>query len=369
MERQNTSNTTGTQLAAPITAVTTNAIKSAVVESYVPKFFVTSAIEIHQNKLVDYIKKEGLDVPSDIMHYVCTSILKGSFNLYSTELHTIYTPGRFSWLKNLPKLFLELWRTVIGLKTRIEAQEMYNKQFGKIRKKYTDYETNHEAHLKKIQLSIDNINKVKPILKDYILQKLSQSLNEMGIESKVSDYPMDHLDYRNFPIKKEYDIITARKLTMEENVCYIEEWLAAHPIMMIINFLKATEIRSKLKKLQLEEELTTAKIKADLTQMEAFEVVLDNIANIFKDTMDVFVPLMEKIISDIKTKYNSQYDAIPDEVLLTMQSVSKILKDLTEKKILKESFSLADIEEVKKYSNNLSIRYDKLKNTILKMAS
>ena len=331
-------------------AVSAATIASALSVSYIPRVFS------------DAIADGGSDFAKKVASGMLMPFSVAELNIEFLPLEPQRTKGFWAYIGNL------IYK-LSGRKEMDEAKSAYNEFVFQLKAAYAAYEREHEALLSQIQTSIDTINKVKPLLKDYILSKLSVKLNEMGIASSVSDYPMEHLDYRNFPLKDEYDIISAHKLSIEKTASDLMDTLGALPYLWFLNYAKAHQLKEQVKTLRLEERLTSQKMKADLKQMKTLAAALDNIACIFKDTKEVFVPLMEAVIDEIENTYDRQYDALPDELVAILQTSSKILKGLTEKKILQPRITVADIKQVKRSSNALSEQYNELKQTVLKMAS
>jgi hypothetical protein len=259
-----------------------------------------------------------------------------------------------------------------------ECVRNYNNFITKIEKGINNYETNHEKKLKDIQDSIDRINKVKPILKDYILKKLSMKLVQMGISSKVSDYPMEHIDYRKFNLKEEYNLIKQEKLELKKQEIKIdnsaeyayEYYRSSGVIEAIINMAtrKLSEVvvtegfdrfwayieKRKLNKLEQKQKLINEKINADLQKLEDLNKALEQIVNIFSETSETYVPFLENKIEEINRLYMNDYKKIPSEILQQLHSSSKILKEITEKRIIPEGFTLVQADDVIKYKNTLS---------------
>ena len=50
-------------------------------------------------------------------------------------------------------------------------------------------------------------------MKDYLLQKLFKKLQEMGIESSFSDFNVEHIDLRDFPINENYNLVQCENLS------------------------------------------------------------------------------------------------------------------------------------------------------------
>ena len=126
---------------------------------------------------------------------------KGLLNYYSFDLHSKYQNYN-KLLSDILNRISDTFSALIGFKKKEIAQKAYNARIASLKEVHDIYITEHESLLKSIQKNIDEINKVKPILKDYILTKLSKKLNSMGITSTISDYPMETIDLRAFLLKK-----------------------------------------------------------------------------------------------------------------------------------------------------------------------
>lgn len=346
---------------------------SLIANSYVPLFFVPNK-KIEEKKDISILDKacelynieistKAQELILEIQDYAS----KGLLTYYSFDSHSNYK-NYSKWLSDMFSKLGDIFSALTGYKKKEKAQKAYNSLLSSLKEIFDIYTTEHETLLKAIQKNIDEINKVKPILKDYILTKLSEKLNSMGIKSSISDYPMESIDFRAFTLKSEYDIISQNKLKIEKSASDLFDYIIPLPYLAIRNFKKAKELNEKMVKLRHEKKLITQKIEADLIRLEKFNLALENIARIFKEIKETFVPFLEKTINDIGQKFNNDYNHIPGEVLLALKTSSKILKEITEKKILKENFSVVNVTNVVNYSNKMSMKYNELKVNISNVA-
>ena len=355
------------------TAVSTVSSVASIATSYIPIYFVQNK-KVEEKKDLSIISKaaelydiELLPKSKELIQIIQDYYSKGLLNYYSFDLHSKYQNYN-KLLSDILNRISDTFSALIGFKKKEIAQKAYNARIASLKEVHDIYITEHESLLKSIQKNIDEINKVKPILKDYILTKLSKKLNSMGITSTISDYPMESIDFRTFLLKKEYDVINEKKLKIEEGAIELLDCIIPLPYLAFRNFKKAKELNDKIVNLKREEKLITEKIQSDLIRLEKLNMALNNIAQIFKTIKETFVPFLENRIIEIDQKYNNDYDQIPDNVLLALKSSSKILKEITEKKILKENFSEVHVKYVVNYSNKVTEKYSDLKETISKVA-
>lgn len=344
-----------------ISGATATAIADTIATSYIPKFFVSEAIEVNKNQLAKYIETEKIDISEDVKEFLTRSLLEKECLLYSMSLHSKYNNRFFEWFDNVTKWIWSFITSILGIDKRKSAQKAYNNMVETLNKLFSDYKSEHESLLQGIQKSIDKINKKKPIIKDYILKKLSIKMKEMGMDSKLSDYPMEHIDLRQFPLKDEYNIIEQEKIKLEKETETILDYI---PTLSFLNYMKATKLLNKTNELTRKREFVRAKIQSDLKKLEQINAALDNIAKIFKEVDKIYIPLIERIIKDIESKWHNCYDNIPDAEIGFLYASSKILKGITEKRILKEGFGMKDAEPIVKYSNKLSRDFCELKDTL-----
>ena len=346
---------------------------SKIATSYVPLFFVTNK-RIEEKKDISLLDKAcelyNIEISPKTQEFILAIqdyASKGLLTYYSFDLHSKYK-NYSKWLSDMFSRLGDTFSALTGYKKKEKAQKAYNSLLTSMKEIYDIYTTEHETLLKAIQKNIDEINKVKPILKGCILTKLSEKMNSIGIKSTISDYPMESIDFRAFTLKSEYDIISQKKLKIEESASDLFDYIIPLPYLAIRNFKKAKELNEKMVNLNKEKKLITNKIEADLIRLEKLNLALENIARIYKEIKETFVPFLEEAINDIGQKYNNDYNQIPGDVLLALKTSSKVLKEIADKKILKENFSVVNVEHVVKYSNKMSMKYNKLKESILKVA-
>lgn len=239
----------------------------------------------------------------------------------------------------------------------------YNKLYSKIKIEFNNYEIEHEKELDEIQVYIDEINKVKPVLK-YILEKESKKLREMGVDSNVSDYPEESIDNRNFNLKEEYNLICQENLSLKEPISQDDDdiyndyviyqennWgkvllLFKYAVKKIGIYIMVRNLEKKINKLQEKQRMINEHMSADLTQLKRLKDSLKNISQIYRKIKDVLAEQMEKKISEIEDCYNNIFSEIPSNILQMMHSSSIIMKEISEKRIIPKGFSVVNAKEV-----------------------
>lgn len=342
---------TGKPALASISA-TVEAVKSTITDSdsFVPLFFVSKERDTEKSRIELYLKRDLSDFTKKIINSLCNGTLK-PINI-EKELN-------FKWIKNLQDQYFEMLSVALGRKSKEEATKTYNKFIQTIDDAYKNYVDEHEILIKDIEKSISDINKEKSHIK-YDLIRLAKKLSEIGVSSQVSDYDFETLDLRNFPIKKEYNIIEQEKLEIEKNTINLLDLY--FPFSFISNFLKAKELNDKRIKLKKSCKLIFEKMNSDLVKMGMLSLALDNIAKIFKQTVDVLIPIIESIIDEISNSFGNDYSQVPDDKITILHNSSSILKYMTEKRILKEDFSITDI------SNDITKKFKKIEEEVQNIA-
>ena len=344
---------------ASVSAETSASVKDMIASSYVPKLLVSEGIEVHKEQLTKYIESHKIEVPKDVRDFIENSVMAGLCIPFSMELHSKYSRNFFDWISDISKHIWNFINSILGINQKKKASKAYNNVVQQLNFLFNKYHDEHETLLKKIQKNIDQINRKKPVIKDYILTKLSIKMQELGLDSQVSDYPMEHLDYRLFIPKDEYNLINQEKLELQDEAESLIDYI---PQVAIFNVIKTHKLLKKAKELKTKGKYIEQKIQADLKKLELIDIAMDNIANIFHDVANSYIPAMEKILKDIETKYHNCYDNIPDAEISFLFTSSRILKELTERRIIKENFSLNDEKNFTIYSNKLSKNYCELKS-------
>jgi len=261
----------------------------------------------------------------------------------------------------------------------------YNKLYSKIKIEFNNYEIEHEKELDEIQVYIDEINKVKPVLK-YILEKESKKLREMGVDSNVSDYPEESIDNRNFNLKEEYNLICQENLSLKEPISQdaspfdynarkkilLDRDIVGGMLELLIDYcgdkimdnIYAYRLERKIKKLQEKRRMINERKLADLTQLKRIKNSLNNISDIYKKIKDALADIMENKIREIEDRYNNNFSEIPSNILQMMHSSSKIMKEISEKRIIPKGFSVVNSKEVIECENRLLELQKKLEDNL-----
>ena len=231
---------------------------------------------------------------------------------------------------------------------------------------------------KKIIYDIGEINTVKSIFKETVLLEVSKKLHGMGINNTLGDYHVEKLEKDVLSLDTGLKDIMSEMSALESKMngpdslldSLIEYLIRMSPPLFIIsNHIVARQLKEKITEFEKESSLEDKKIKADIIRIGTFNEALTNVMNIFKEIAKYLIPLIMGIINDIEKKYHDNYNEIPSAVLMALHASCKILKGMAEKNILgKDKGKEATSNDVIKYSNDLSMEYNKIKEEILKMA-
>ena len=259
-----------------------------------------------------------------------------------------------------------------------EIRAKFNEFIAHSKKNFDCYKELHESALNDMVNDIDIINRQKTLMKDYLLQKLFKKLQEMGIETSFSDFTVEHIDLRDFPINDNFNLVKCENLssineaksTFDAIVALVDIMYPYLPIFsMFRNNMKIKKIENRLKELEKKEKYNTAQMESDMALLGELECALSNIANIYKDVMDTLMPIMEKLLADLAFKYNNDLSAMPSQKVEAIRKIKDVLKDLSEVEIVPQKSTIIKMEEdVVNFSNKLSEKHYALKVEILKAA-
>lgn len=338
-----------------------NVIKKYIDDSYLPVVI----LDANQSRLAEsYLNKPGLEndrlfrsLTSEVQCWIATTVSTGVYYNSATTVQSAVLDRVWDFFSDV----IFPGRKITKLKK--EAC----KYISTAEREYHDYVLAHEESLNKVQAQIDVINRKKPLMKEYILQKVADRLSSLGIKSEVSDYPMESLDMRKFGLNEEFGDI--RKTFQEIQTNTYTKFLENLPGVpfgfgSVVYVLVSSRIR------QLEEQiihinnitgLVFEKMRSDNQKVDNLYKALKNIAEIFTDITNRFIPTIEKILDLIRSKYHDTLSEIPDDVLCLLRSVTMILKALSEKSILPKTERDELIESTISTSNNISVEYEKLR--------
>ncbi len=260
-----------------------------------------------------------------------------------------------------------------------EIRAEFNAFLDKSQSNFNQYKEKHEFYLDNMVSDTGTINRQKALMKNYLLKKLFVKLQEMGLDCTFSDYLVEHIDLRVFPINDNYNLvekenfisINSAELTFNEIINIIN---VINPFFYIFsrykNNKKINKLRDRLKELEKKEKFNTEQMNADLSLMEKLECALKNIACIYKDIMQILRPIMEKLLAELSGKYYNDFSQMPQQKVEAIRNVKELLKDFSEVHIVPTSDSIDKMkDDVVKYSNNLSEKHYILKAEMLKVTS
>ncbi len=252
-----------------------------------------------------------------------------------------------------------------------KARSKYNSLVNDVNKDFEDYKSDHESYLQKISDDVEVINRKKTLMKDYLLDELYKKLQKMGVESTFKDLKMERLDLRMFPINENYDIIKKNHFEFEEinkstSSSFLE--LINVPKNGFFYGKRIKNINEKCKELDRLSRLNEEQILTDLVSLDILETALKNVACIYSDIMETLRPIMEELLRDLSYKYDDDFSKMPHEKLEAIKKLKTIFKDLSETVIVPCESPKDLTEKIVKFNNNLSSKYNDLKEEILRMA-
>ena len=284
--------------------------------------------------------------------------------------------------KSFWKLVFQYIKSLISSFTRKqklkEIRAEFNEFIAKSKKNFECYKKLHESALEDMVNDIDIINRQKTLMKDYLLQKLFKKLQEMGIETSFSDFTVEHIDLRDFPINDNFDLVKCENLSSineaKSSLDYIISFVnKINPYYYLFsrfyNTWEINEIENRLKELEKKESYNTTLMNSDMALLGELECALRNISCIYKDVMDTLMPIMEKLLADLTFKYNNDLSVMPRHKEEAIRKIKDILKDFSEVVIIPQKSTIIKMEkDVVNFSNKLSEKHYALKVEMLKAA-
>lgn len=347
-----------------------NVVQKYVVSSYTPTVILCGTAVSLVAKYIGNRKDIKTDadfaaLSIEKQRWITTSISTGVYFISNA-------PTPFSILDSTWNFISDLLRPGKRLKM---LREEFKQYIETATDEYDKYKLSYEDSLKNIQGQIDIINKRKPIMKDYILSKVSERLINMGIESSVGDYPMEHIDYRDFNLNDEFTEIQGKfsKLQNDDYTNLLQNFplIPVFPFVLIPLLVekKMRELRTQLRDIKSQTELIFEKMRSDIQKVDSLQNALWNIASIYSDINSRFIPAIEEILDIIDVKYQNRFSEIPDDLLCLLRSMTKILKEIAERRIVPVGRNYDNLtDEVIATSNNLSVEYENLQKSMSKAA-
>ena len=240
-----------------------------------------------------------------------------------------------------------------------KEKEILQKRIAQAKQNFNCYKSKHEELLlKDIQHPIDEINKNKAVIKEAVLKRLADALIKVGIKSDIKDYPLEVLDYREFPISDNFNIVEKHHKKLEKLGYELNDaYLVVTPMLYIFKSIKdLKKLHDESEKFKDEANNVLAEMKNELNRMNELQMALDNISGIFSDLKSKYVPFIEDFTEEVAKEYSS-YEEIPEKYLHFIKNCIIILREICEKKIV----NCGSLEKVKEYSDEVSIKYSDLK--------
>ena len=258
----------------------------------------------------------------------------------------------------------DLWEAIVQKKALKEMSEKYQAFVNQTEKDFVFYKDEHEAYLQKSMDAVDGINRRKVVMKDYLLQELSDQLKRSGLNGSFEEPKIERLDPRAWPINEAYHLnVTSNKKFIDASGAYLP--LFVEGLGPITNRIRIRKIRNALKQLQPVAELNLEQMLSDLLKLDLFSAALTNIDTIYKEVLDKLRPIMKTILKDLEDKYQGDVRRLPKNQADALYTIKSLFKDLAEITIVPHSDDTQDIyTDVCQYSNTLSERYNRIREAI-----
>lgn len=327
-------------------------VADSILKLYVPTLIETTGNEFA--KLIVSSVKTSLNVVTS-QSIVLNSCIKAGFDSVSS----FFSPSEFIDLI----LGVQLDKARYTL-TNLSTSLHFN---------YTCYVSFQKHYTQQIKSNIHFINEAKKILKEVVLVGVAKKLTEMGVDNTIGNCHIEHLDDNILRmdsglkyVVSEMDDFTSEMEKMDSS--FLD--FIGNPIGYVINNHRKTKlIEEKVYAFETIIRDESERMKADLERLALFDTAIENVHNIYQDIVFVLSPMIVYIIIDIKEKYHDNVDEIPSDILRALHTSCKILKGMAEKNILGNQRSKeATTDDVIKYSNELSLKYNEIKETLLKVA-
>ena len=261
----------------------------------------------------------------------------------------------------------DLWEAIVKKKALKEMSEKYQAFVNQTEKDFVCYKDEHEASLQKSMDAVDGINRRKVVMKDYLLQELSDQLKRSGLNGSFEEPKIERLDPRAWPINEAYHLnVTSNKKFIDASVAYLPLFgVGGFLLVPITNRIRIRKIRNALKQLQPVAELNLEQMLSDLLKLDLFSAALTNIDTIYKEVLDKLRPIMKTILKDLEDKYQGDVRRLPKNQADALYTIKSLFKDLAEITIVPHSDDTQDIyTDVCQYSNTLSERYNRIREAI-----
>lgn len=261
----------------------------------------------------------------------------------------------------------DLWEAIVKKKALKEMSEKYQAFVNQTEKDFVFYKDEHEAYLQKSMDAVDGINRRKVVMKDYLLQELSDQLKRSGLNGSFEEPKIERLDPRAWPINEAYHLnVTSNKKFIDASVAYLPLFGVGEFLLVpITNRIRIRKIRNALKQLQPVAELNLEQMLSDLLKLDLFSAALTNIDTIYKEVLDKLRPIMKTILKDLEDKYQGDVRRLPKNQADALYTIKSLFKDLAEITIVPHSDDTQDIyTDVCQYSNTLSERYNRIREAI-----
>ena len=261
----------------------------------------------------------------------------------------------------------DLWEAIVKKKALKEMSEKYQAFVNQTEKDFVFYKDEHEAYLQKSMDAVDGINRRKVVMKDYLLQELSDQLKRSGLNGSFEEPKIERLDPRAWPINEAYHLnVTSNKKFIDASVAYLPLFgVGGFLLVPITNRIRIRKIRNALKQLQPVAELNLEQMLSDLLKLDLFSAALTNIDTIYKEVLDKLRPIMKTILKDLEDKYQGDVRRLPKNQADALYTIKSLFKDLAEITIVPHSDDTQDIyTDFCQYSNTLSERYNRIREAI-----
>lgn len=258
-----------------------------------------------------------------------------------------------------------------------QLKERYNSFLFQIKEDFCAYTIKHEEYLQKSSSSVMEINRRKTLMKDYLLNELSEQLERCGLNGTFTEPAIEILDLRNWPIDERYNIIkqnniqfvnTSKNVLRDIDIIIDLMSPAVFLFKMISNRKEIRKLNNSIKELTPISIYNKTEMESDINQLCLLSMAFSNIACIFREIYESIRPIMKELLKKLECRYSGNVDKMPKSQADALYTIKELFKELAEKKIIPLTTDKQEIQiDVCEYSDELSIRYNAIRETIFSL--
>lgn len=228
-----------------------------------------------------------------------------------------------------------------------ELQMKLQAQDADLKTLFNQYKKNHENILKKAKDAVQEINKYKVLMKEYLVTDLHEELKKYGLAGTLGSSTCEDLSIEDWPVKEDYSKVSNKfHIETTKLTKLIDFYCTAFSLPgMVINEYRISKLKNEIDEFDIVLENNIVDMKADNDRFAIYCLALYDISFIYKSIYEECRPKMKKMIIDLNRVYIDSFEQMSEGLRKQLYMMAHLLDELADISIVRRQDTNENYDE------------------------